>query len=86
MALFNVAWGARHETSFKDLQNKLQNEIKQVCSKQRKVVYIFTDASDKFWAVVVTQINPDQVKIERIKQRHELFALLEGGFSRAQRN
>ncbi len=45
---------------------------------------VFTDASDKFWAAVVTQCDLKELKNRHSEQRHEPLAFLTSPFNKTQ--
>lgn len=81
-----VSWGAVHETAFKDFQNALKNEVKLAFPKEGKAKCVFTDASAKLWAGIVSQVEPDQLGKETAKQQHEPLAFIGGQFNGPQKN
>jgi hypothetical protein len=52
--------------------------------KADNVIYLFTDASDGHWGVMLTQTYPDQVNLAIPGQVHEPLALLSGFFAKTQ--
>lgn len=86
MALSKVSWGAVHENAFKDLQEALKNAVKLAFPKEGKAICVFTDASDKFWAGIVSQVDPEQLSMDTSKQKHEPLAFIGGQFSGPQNN
>lgn len=84
--LSRVSWGAVHEVAFQDLQNALKEAVKLAFPKEGKAVCVFTDASDKFWAGIVSQVDPKELRKETSEQRHEPLAFLGGQFTGSQQN
>lgn len=86
VSLSKVSWGPKHEAAFTDLQNALKRSVKLTFPKADKATCVFTDASDQFWAGVVTQIPPEQLGREPVQQEHQPLAFIGGQFSGAQLN
>ncbi len=82
--LSHLAWGADHESAFQDTQYQIQQSIKLSHRKSEMELCVFTDASDKFWAEVVTQFDPKELKKPHSEQRHEPLAFLSSSFNKTQ--
>lgn len=86
ISLSKVSWGPIHEAAFHELQDALKSSVKLTFPKAGKVTCVFTDASDAFWAGIVTQISPEELGKDPIQQGHLPLAFLGGQFAGAQRN
>lgn len=45
------------EVSFTNLKNSIKSEVKASEIRENHVKFVFMDASDRFWAVIVTQVE-----------------------------
>lgn len=86
IAFSKVSWHDIHEAPFLDLKDTLKLAVKLAYRKGNDIVLIFTDASDKLWAGVVTQTAQSEADEPAVEQKHEQLALLGGTFSRTQEN
>ena len=59
--LAEVGYNQTHERNFRELQSRLQNAVELSHPDPRKTICVFTDASEKFWAGVVTQTNQKEL-------------------------
>jgi len=84
IALSNLSWGITHNQAFQDLQNTLRNTVKLPYPKPGMEIWVYTDASDRFWSAVVTQTQPDQLELPIEEQKHVPLAFLGAGFKGAQ--
>ena len=50
---------------------------------ERKLCRLFTYASYKHWAAVITQITPEDNDLPRIDQRHQPLSFLSGSFGKS---
>lgn len=83
--LSTIGWNAVHEESFRDLQSTLFSQIIFAHRNERLQLCIFTDASDRSWASVVTQCEPGDLNKEVSCQIHQPLVFLSGAFSCAER-
>lgn len=65
---------------------ELENIIKIAHRNCNKALCIYTDASDEFWAAVVTQCPREDVNEEIENQNHERLSFLKGSFKRHEHN
>ena len=84
--LRSLSWGAAHESVFHSLQDSLRSAVQIAHPSSDKVICVYTDASRKFWAGVVTQLPPEQLSLPMDRQKHEPLAFLGGAFKGAQLN
>lgn len=54
----SLAWGPNHAAAFKDFQSMLLDTVKLAYPSVEKDLCLFTDASERFWSAVVTQVEP----------------------------
>lgn len=47
-------WNSAHEQAFLNLQNSLENAARLAHPDEKKLVCLFTDASEKYWASVLS--------------------------------
>ena len=72
--------------AFKSLQDTIREAVQLSFPKKEKQICIYTDASDKFWSAVVTQIIPSDMQKPIEEQNHEPLAFLGSAFKDAEKN
>ncbi len=82
--LSSLSWGDKHLQAFQSLQEQLRNSVRLAHRDPNKVLCIYTDASELFWAVVVTQCNEEELKKPTMDQRHEPMAFHSSAFKGSQ--
>jgi len=70
IALSNLSWGTIHMQAFEDLQDTLRNAVKLSYPKQEMEICVHTDASDRFWSAVISQIPLEDLKRPIQEQRY----------------
>ena len=85
-SLDKLSWGQSHEDAFRTMQNSLQSAVKLAYPDHGKVLCVFTDASDRFWSGVVTQVSEDQLALPFEQQSHEPLAFLGAAFKKSELN
>jgi len=75
-------WKQEHSDSFDAIRKYLQNAITLACPKPNYTRCLFTDASEGYWAAILTQIPEDQVGILVEDQNHEPLGFLSGAFTK----
>ena len=81
-----IGWGQEEESCFEKVKHELQNSCTLAHLDNEKQLCLFTDASDQYWASVLTQIPPEDVQLEPQEQRHQPLAFHSGCFVRAGAN
>ena len=81
-----LAWGATPEEAFRGLQETLRRAMQLSYPDLKKEICVFTDASERFWSVVVTQSSPEELDKLPPDQRHEPLAFLGSQFKKAELN
>lgn len=81
-----LSWGDMQDDAFFDLRDCLRNSVKTAYPNPKKIICIHTDASDQFWAGVVTQTDEKNLKLATEEQCHEPLAFLGVAFKDAERN
>lgn len=84
VSLSQLSWGPEHLKAFNDLQEQLRSAVRLSHRKRDMTLCIFTDASDKRWAAVVTQTNARELEKPTMEQCHEPLAFLGAQFNSAQ--
>ena len=84
--LRNLPWGTKQEQAFHNLQASLRNAVMLSYPKPEKIICVYTDASEKHWSSVVTQIEPEQLSLPVQEQRHEPLGFLGSSFKKAELN
>ena len=82
--LKSLGWGDEHEFAFRGLQKTLTDQIKLAHRDSNLALCIYTDASDRFWASVVTQCASEELSKPVLEQAHQPLAFLSGEFSGAE--
>jgi hypothetical protein len=82
-SLLNL-WEPEEQAAFKDLQAAIMDSMTLAFPDPDKRICALTDASDRFYAGLVTQIDKEQLDIPMEEQDHQPLALLSGEFKGAQ--
>lgn len=82
--LASLGWNAEHEKAFHSLQEALKETITLTYPDLNKIICVHTDASDRFWAGVVTQSDTHELTKPKSEQQHEPLAFLGSEFKKAQ--
>jgi RNase H-like domain found in reverse transcriptase len=77
-------WGPEEQAAFKDLQTAIMESMKLAFLDPDKRICVLTDASDRFYAGLITQIHEDQLDFPVEEQYHQPLAFLSGEFQGAQ--
>ncbi|KAH9135325.1 hypothetical protein AeRB84_019220, partial [Aphanomyces euteiches] len=78
-----VGWSQDHAACFEDVKSALANVVPLSHPRSDMELCVFTDASDKFWGAVATQIPSEDLSLPLEDQRHEPLAFLSGTFTGA---
>lgn len=84
--LDQIGWSAKHEEAFYTVRDMLCNAVKLSHRDPSKILCIHTDASDRFWAGVVTQCDENQLHKPISAQQHDPLAFLGSRFNPTQEN
>lgn len=77
-------WGSEHQDAFDDLISQINNLMIMALPNPSKVICVFTDASDKFYGGLVTQVPPSQLNLPVKDQQHEPLGFSSGAFKGSQ--
>jgi RNase H-like domain found in reverse transcriptase len=77
-------WGPEEQAAFKDLQAAIIDSMTLAFSDPDKRICVLMDASDRFYAGFVTQIDEEQLDLPMEEQDHQPPAFLSGEFKGAQ--
>jgi RNase H-like domain found in reverse transcriptase len=77
-------WGLKEQAAFKDLQAAIMESMTLAFPDPDKRICVLTDASDRFYAGLVTQIDEEQLDLPMEEQDHQPLAFLSGEFKGAQ--
>jgi RNase H-like domain found in reverse transcriptase len=77
-------WGPEEQEAFKDLQAAIMDSMTLAFPDPDKRICDLTDASDCFYAGLVTQIDEEQLDLPMEEQDHQPLAFLSGEFKGAQ--
>jgi RNase H-like domain found in reverse transcriptase len=76
-------WGPEEQSAFKDLQAAIMESMTLSFSDPDKRICVLTDASDRFYAGLVTQIDEEKLDLPMEEQDHQPLAFLSGEFKGA---
>jgi RNase H-like domain found in reverse transcriptase/Reverse transcriptase (RNA-dependent DNA polymerase) len=77
-------WRPEEQAAFKDLQAAIMESMTLAFPDPDKRICVLTDASDIFYAGLVTQIHEEQLDLPMEEQDHQPLAFLTGEFKGAQ--
>jgi hypothetical protein len=77
-------WGPEEQAAFKYLQAAITDSMTLAFPHPDKRICVLTDASDRFYAGLVTQIVEEQLYLPMEEQEHQPLAFLSGEFKGAQ--
>jgi RNase H-like domain found in reverse transcriptase len=72
------------QAAFKDLQTAIMESMTLTFPDRDKRICVLTDASDRYYAGLVTQIHEEQLDLPMEKQDHQSLAFLSVEFKGAQ--
>jgi hypothetical protein len=76
--------GPEEQSAFKDLQAAIMDSMTLAFPDPDRRICVLTDASDRFYAGSVTQIDEVQLDLPMEEQDHQPLAFLSGEFKGAQ--
>jgi hypothetical protein len=77
-------WGLEEQTAYKDLQAAIMESMTLAFPDSDKRICALTDASDRFYAGLVTQTHEEQLDLSMAEQDHQPLGFLSGEFKGAQ--
>jgi RNase H-like domain found in reverse transcriptase len=77
-------WGPEEQAAFKYLQAAIMDSMTLAFPDPDKRICVLTDASDRFYVGLVTQIDEKQLDLPMEEQDHQPLAFLSGEFKGAQ--
>jgi hypothetical protein len=77
-------WGPKEQAAFKDLKAEIMESVTLAFPDPDKRICVLTDASDRFYAGLVTQIHEEQLDLPMEEQDHQPLAFLSSEFKGAQ--
>jgi RNase H-like domain found in reverse transcriptase len=77
-------WGPGEQAAFKDSQVAIMDSMTLAFPDPDKRICVLMDASDRFYASLVTQIDEEQLDLPMEEQDHQPLAFLSGEFKGAQ--
>lgn len=86
ISIRQLSWGTEQDDALSYLQETLRNAIKLAHPKPGYSICIHTDASERFWAGVVSQVRPNELSKPVLDQKHEPLGFLGGEFTGSERN
>jgi hypothetical protein len=73
-------WGPEEQVTFKDLQAAIMESMTLAFPNPDKRICVLTNASDSFYAGLVTQIQEEQLDLSMAEQDHQPLAFLSSEF------
>jgi RNase H-like domain found in reverse transcriptase len=77
-------WGPEEQVAFKDLQAAIMESMTLAFPDPDKRICVLTDASNLFFAGLVTQIDEEKLDLLMYEQDHQPLTFLSGEFKGAQ--
>jgi RNase H-like domain found in reverse transcriptase len=77
-------WGPEEQAAFKDLQAAIMKSMSLAFPDPGKWICVLTDASDRLYAGLVTQIDEEQLDLPMEEQDHQPLAFLQCEFKGAE--
>jgi len=81
--LKSLGWSKEHDLAFQEVINLLKSSITLAHPNPDYAFCVFTDASQGYWAAVITQVPPEDLKLPFEQQQHAPLAFLSGAFKGA---
>jgi hypothetical protein len=75
-----TCWTESEYTAFNDVRAALVNAVTLACPDPAKVLYVFLDASRRYWNIVITQVPTGDIGRPHALQLHEPIAFHGGEF------
>jgi RNase H-like domain found in reverse transcriptase len=73
-------WGPEEQVTFKDIQAAIMESMTLAFPDPDKRICVLTNASDRFYAGLVTQIQEEQLDLSMAEQDHQPLAFLSSEF------
>jgi hypothetical protein len=83
---YQIAWDDASEFCFQWIKSLLSERVKLAHLDPDQTLCLFTDASDHFYGIMLSQIPISQVDKAVWEQQHSPVAFLSGKFTSSQRN
>ena len=83
ISLNHTSWNTEHLRSFTAVKEALHQAATLAHPDESKLLCLFTDASDKHWAAVLTQIPEEHKDLPFVDQHHEPLSFLSGSFRKS---
>lgn len=77
-------WNSDHQQAFKEIISAVNYLMVVALPDPQKVICVFTDASDKFYGGIVTQVLPSELSLPFEEQQHEPLGFSSGAIKGAQ--
>jgi RNase H-like domain found in reverse transcriptase/Reverse transcriptase (RNA-dependent DNA polymerase) len=82
--LSDVGWNERHAEVFGEINKAIAHSVTLAYPDDKKVICVFTDASETHWSGVVTQIQFSELAGPVLEQAHEPLGFVSGAFQGSQ--
>jgi hypothetical protein len=86
ITLSDIGWSEAHDMAFKRLNEAIANATTLAYPDSTMITCVTTDASDKSWAGIVTQVAPEEVDLPLPAQNHHPLAFVSGHFKDSELN
>ena len=84
--LSDYGWSEEHELAWKNFVEAIKGAAETAVYDSKKELCLWTDASDEYFSVVITQCKPEELAKPYEEQKHEPLYFLSGKFKDAQEN
>jgi hypothetical protein len=81
---YELSWDEEANNCFNKVKRLLSNQVKLSHLDSSQILCLFTDASDYFYGIILTQIPHEDLDLKVSDQRHSPVAFLSGKFSASQ--
>jgi len=85
VSLSSLGWSYDHLTMYENCKKALANQTMLEHRDPNRRLCLFTDACDRIWSGIVTQVPHEDLKLPFHEQRHGPLAFLSGKFNTTQR-
>lgn len=73
-------WSSVEDTAFEGVKRALVEMVPLAHPSTQSELCLYTDTSQDFWGAVLTQLEPDELRLPLSEQNHKPFAFLSGRF------
>lgn len=84
--LHKLARGTAHKKALASIQDSQRSAVKMTLLNPKKVVCVYTNASEALWAAIVTKTSGEHLEKPTEQEQHKTLALIREIFNKLQRN